>query len=100
MLIYDKQIGNDSDLNDNYKILSYFHKDVKCFTKLNIAIFKDLGEGVVMVKPPNIYYLHEALNVLSVCVYIYIYIHTHTHTYTHTHEHIHKWMFTEGNCSE
>ncbi len=54
MLIYDKQIGNDSDLNDNYKILSYFHKDVKCFTKLNTAIFKDLGEGVVMVKLPNL----------------------------------------------
>ncbi len=54
MLLYDKQIGNDSDLNDNYKILAYFHKDVKCFTKLNIAIFKDLGEGVVMAKLPNL----------------------------------------------
>ncbi len=32
-----------------------FHKDVKKkFTKLNLAIFKDLGEGVVMVKLPNI----------------------------------------------
>ncbi len=27
-------------------------KDVKCFTKLNLAIFKDLGE--VVVKLPNI----------------------------------------------
>ncbi len=33
---------------------TYFHKDVKLFTKLNVAIFKDLGEGVVMVKLPNI----------------------------------------------
>ncbi len=54
MLLYDKQFENDSDWNDNYKILSYLHKDVKYFTKLNVAIFKDLGEGVVMVKLPNI----------------------------------------------
>ncbi len=54
MLLYDKQFENDSDLNDHYKIYSYFHKDVKCFTKLNLAIFKDLGEGVVMVKHPII----------------------------------------------
>ncbi len=32
----------------------YFHKDVQIFTKLNLAIFKDLGEDVVMVKLPNI----------------------------------------------
>ncbi len=54
MLLYDKQFENDSDWNDNYKILLYFHKDVKYFTKLNVAIFKDLGEGVVIVKLPNI----------------------------------------------
>ncbi len=53
MLFYDKQSENDSDLNYNYKILSYFHKDVQFFTKLNVAIFKDL-KGVVMVKLPNI----------------------------------------------
>ncbi len=53
MLLYDKQFENDSNLNDNYKI-SYFHKDVKSFTKFNLAIFKDLGEGVVMVKHPII----------------------------------------------
>ncbi len=45
MLLYDKQFENYSHLNDNYKILSYFHKD---------DIFKVLGEGVVMVKLPNI----------------------------------------------
>uniref|UniRef100_A0A672KI15 Carnitine O-acetyltransferase n=1 Tax=Sinocyclocheilus grahami TaxID=75366 RepID=A0A672KI15_SINGR len=28
MLIYDKQFENESDLNYNYKILSYFHKDL------------------------------------------------------------------------
>ncbi len=64
MLLYDKQSENYSDLNVNYKILSYFHKDVQCFTKLNVAIFKGVGEGVVMMKLPNIYYLYEALNVL------------------------------------
>ncbi len=53
MLLYDKQFENYSDLNDNYKILSYFHTDVHFFTKLNLAIFKDLGEGVVMVKHPS-----------------------------------------------
>ncbi len=42
MLLYDKQFENYSD----------FHKDVKFFTKLNLAIFKDLGEGVVMMKHP------------------------------------------------
>ncbi len=29
MLLYDKEFENDSDLNENYKIQSYFHKDVK-----------------------------------------------------------------------
>ncbi len=29
MLLYDKQSENYSDLNDNYKIKSYFHKDVQ-----------------------------------------------------------------------
>ncbi len=33
MLLYDQQFENDSDLNDNYKILSYFHKNVQFFTK-------------------------------------------------------------------
>ncbi len=47
------QFENYSDLNDNYKIW-YLYKDVKCFTKLNLAFFKDLGEGVVIVKLPNI----------------------------------------------
>ncbi len=28
MFIYEKQSENESDLNDNYKIL-YFHKDVQ-----------------------------------------------------------------------
>ncbi len=45
MLLYDKQ-------SENYS--SYFHKDIKILTKLNVAIFKDLGEGVVMVKLTNI----------------------------------------------
>ncbi len=43
MLLYDKQSENDSDLKD---ITEYNHKDVKIFTKLNIAIFKDVGEGL------------------------------------------------------
>ncbi len=43
-----------SDLNDNYKILSYFHKSV---TNLISDIFEDQGEGVVMVKHPIIWYL-------------------------------------------
>ncbi len=33
-------------------------------TKLISAIFEDQGEGVVMVKLPNIWYLWKALNVL------------------------------------
>ncbi len=32
----------------------YFREDVKFFSKLNLAIFKDPGEGVFMVKLPNI----------------------------------------------
>ncbi len=48
MLLYDKTIRNYSDLNDTLQNKSYFQKDVKVFTKLNLAIFKDLGEGVVM----------------------------------------------------
>ncbi len=48
-------------LNDNYKILSYFHKSV---TKLISDIFEDQEEGVVMVKHPIIWYLWKALNVL------------------------------------
>uniref|UniRef100_A0A673KCN2 Kinesin-like protein n=1 Tax=Sinocyclocheilus rhinocerous TaxID=307959 RepID=A0A673KCN2_9TELE len=51
MLIYNTQLKNVSDLSDNYKILSYFHKSV---TKLISDIFEDQGEGVVMVKHPNI----------------------------------------------
>ncbi len=43
-----------SHLNDNYKILSYFHKSV---TKLILYIFEEQGEGVVMVKHPIIWYL-------------------------------------------
>ncbi len=39
--LYDKQFENDSDLNDNYKILSYFNKDVQIFTKLNFAMRGD-----------------------------------------------------------
>ncbi len=40
-----------TNLIDNYKILSYFHKSV---TKLISDIFEEQGEGVVMVKHPNI----------------------------------------------
>ncbi len=51
MLIYDTPFKNVTDLNDNYKILSYFHKSV---TKLISDIFEDQGEGVVIVKHPII----------------------------------------------
>ncbi len=54
MLLYDKRSENYSDLNDNYKILLYFHKDVQRFTKLKVAIFEDLGDGLVIMKLPNI----------------------------------------------
>ncbi len=57
MMLYEKQFENDLDLNDNYKIY-----DVQFFTKLDLSIFKDLGE--VMVKPPSIYYIYKALSVL------------------------------------
>ncbi len=50
MLIYDIQFLNETDLNENYKILSYFHKSV---TKLISDIFGDQGEGVFTVKHPN-----------------------------------------------
>ncbi len=53
MLFYDRQFEKYSDLKDNYKTLSYFHKDVQFFTQLNIAIFKNLEEGVIMMKLPN-----------------------------------------------
>ncbi len=53
MLLYDKQFENYSDLMTITKY-NHFHKDVTFFTKLNVAIFKDLGEDVVMVKLPNI----------------------------------------------
>ncbi len=46
MLLYDKQFEMYLNLNDNYKI--------EKLATLNVAIFKDLGEGVVMVKLPNI----------------------------------------------
>ncbi len=46
MLLYDKQSENDSDLKDITEYKSYFHKDVQFFTKLNIAIFKDVWEGL------------------------------------------------------
>ncbi len=49
MLIYAwHTVDND---NDNYKILSYFHKSV---AKLILDIFEDQWEGVVMVKRPII----------------------------------------------
>ncbi len=50
MLIYDTQLKNVSDLNDNYKIL-YFHKSV---TKTISDIFEDQAEGAVMEKHQNI----------------------------------------------
>ncbi len=46
MLLYDKQSENDSDLKD---ITEYNHisiRNVQFFTKLNIAIFKGIGEGL------------------------------------------------------
>ncbi len=43
------QFKDLTDLNDNYKIFSYFHKSV---TKLISDIFEDQGVGVVMVKHP------------------------------------------------
>ncbi len=44
MLLYDKQSENDSDLKD---ITEYNHiSRRKFFTKLNIAIFKDVWEGL------------------------------------------------------
>ncbi len=64
MLLYDKQSENYSDLNDNYKILSYFYMDLHFFTKLNLAMFKYLREGVFMVIQPTFLYLYKALNVL------------------------------------
>ncbi len=45
MLLYDKQSENDSDLKDITEY-NHFHKDVQFFTKLNIAIFKDIWEGL------------------------------------------------------
>ncbi len=51
MLIYDTQFKHLTDLNDNDKILSYFHKSV---TKWISDMFEDQGDGVVMVKHPNI----------------------------------------------
>ncbi len=60
MLIYDKQFENKSDLNDDYKILSYFHKH----STIVSAIFKDQGEGNGHVRFPNIWYLWKALSVL------------------------------------
>ncbi len=59
MLLYDKQSENDSDLKD---ITEYNHisiRIVQFFTKLNIAIFKGIGEGL-----KNLWYLYKALNEL------------------------------------
>ncbi len=52
MLLYDKQFYNYSDWNDKLQNIIIFHKDVTFFTKLNLAIFKDPGEGVVTVTLP------------------------------------------------
>ncbi len=41
MLLYDKQSENDSDLKDITE-----NNHVQFFTKLNIAIFKGIGEGL------------------------------------------------------
>ncbi len=53
MLIYDKQLENLSDLIGHWKILSYFHKSVQFDPKMS-AIFKDPGEGLIMMKLSNI----------------------------------------------
>ncbi len=59
MLLYDKQSENDSDLKD---ITEYNHISIRMynfFTKLNIAIFKDVWECIKKIE-----YLYKALNEL------------------------------------
>jgi len=50
MLIYDTQLKILTDLNDNCKIVSYFHKSI---TKLILDIFEYQGEVFNIVKHPN-----------------------------------------------
>ncbi len=69
MLIYDKQSENDSDLNYYYK----YNNISRCaiFTKLHLAIFKDLGEGVVQWRSTFSRGPHNETLVLFQTNYIY-----------------------------